>query len=330
MQISDYVRFQKIKKVRGKNIMSYKDSQYKRVEDLIRSSDIFNGDSGDGKFGGKNYRFVLNNNINNLYPSIRDGVLKYFEKNRIAWWKGKLTNHTLSSQVSCLNHLFPLRDDKKAVLSIVRGFQPDIIEVLSITSDRHKPAYIQFEAVSDVDYLNENSSTRGRNCTSIDALIFGQNKSGKKILVVIEWKYVEKYWNKDKGSGEKGKTRKKRYTDIINNSKQLKTEHHGAFYYEPFYQLMRQTIWAEQMIINSNEETVKADDYIHIHVIPKENKELLNKKHVSSGEGMEKTWRSLIKDQDKYRIITPKDLLEPINSDNRYRHLVNYLETRYW
>lgn len=310
--------------------MGYKNLQYSRVKDLIKNSNVFNGDSGGGKFGNRNYDFVLSDYNNNLYGPVKEDILDYFEKNKISWWKGKLTNHTLSSQVSCLNHLFPIRKNKGAVLAMINNLYTDIIDVLLIPTDQHKPGYIQFEAISDFDNLNENYSTRGRNCTSIDALIYGKHKDGRKILFVIEWKYVEMYGNEDKATGDRGKKRKQRYTNIINDSQQLKIENHKAFYYEPFYQLMRQTIWVEQMIAHNNVETIKADDFFHIHVIPKENKELLNKKYVCSGKRMEETWRSLIKDQKKYLIITPEDLFEPINSYVDYGPLLDYLETRYW
>lgn len=306
--------------------MGFKESEYKRVEDLIKNSNVFYGDKGNGIYRKKNYPFILENNLNNLYEPIRNDVLDYFKQNNIAWWGGKLTNHPLSSQVACLNHLFPIRNDKDAVLSIVKQVLPEIVDVLPITTDKHLPAYIQFESVSDVDHLNEENTTRGANCTSLDALILGKHKDGRNILFPIEWKYVEAYGNKDKGAND---TRRSRYDELINNSKQLiPTNNNKVYYYEPFYQLMRQTLWAEQMVLNKNEETIKADDYIHLHIIPKENKNLLNKKYDVSGKGMEDTWRDCIKDQSKYKIIEPKQLISKIDSI-KYKNLINYLHHRY-
>lgn len=46
---------------------------------------------------------------------------------------------------------------------------------------------------------------------------------------------------------------------------------------------MRQTLWVEQMIKNKNKETLKADNFIHLHVIPKKNTTLLNKIYKCSG-----------------------------------------------
>lgn len=307
--------------------MGFKVSEYKRVENLLKNSKVFYGDKGNGVYSKKNYPFILENNLNNLYEPIRKDVFDYFKNNDIAWWRGKLTNHTLSSQVSCLNHLFPIRNDKDAVLSIVQQVIPEIVDVLPITTDNHLPAYIQFESVSDVDHLNEVNTTRGANCTSLDALILSKHKDGRNILFPIEWKYVEAYGNEDKGDND---TRRIRYDNLINHSKQLiPTINNKVYYYEPFYQLMRQTLWAEQIVLNKEVETIKADDYIHLHIIPKNNKNLLNKEYVTSGKGMEDTWRDCIKDQSKYQIIEPKQLLSNIDLI-KYSKLIEYLNERYW
>lgn len=309
--------------------MRFKNQQYDRVKNLIENKEIFNGDTGNGDFKGKSYPFILQDNHNNLYMDSRESICDYFNMNKIAWWGGKLTNHTLSSQVSCLNHLFPIREDKDTVLSLIKKICPEIVDVLLLTSDNCMPAYIQFEAVSDVNHLNELNSTRGSNCTSIDALIYGLHKDGHKTLFPIEWKYVEAYDNENKASVDKGPKRKERYNDLINQSTQLKVDFNDIYYYEPFYQLMRQTLWAEQMIEHKNTETIKADDYIHIHVIPTANYELLNKTYPCSGKKMEATWRDCLKIQSKYIIISPKDLLSPV-IENKYHDLFEYLEKRYW
>lgn len=313
--------------------MSFKKEQHDRVAGLIARSNIFNDDAGGGVFRGKSYPFVLNDSSNNLFPPVKSEVLTYFEKNKVAWWNGKMTGHTLSSQVACLNHLFPIREDRAAVLSIIKRFSSDIIDVFRIQTDIYKPAYIQFEAVSDKNHLNEIVSTRGMNCTSVDALLYGAHKDGRRVLFPIEWKYAEVYGDEKKSQGKRGMTRKERYTDLINKSVQLRTQNHDVFYFEPFYQLMRQTLWAEQMIRNNETETIEADDYMHIHVIPAGNRELLrtgnNRSYKCSGKGMESTWRSSIRDQNKYMIVSPKALLAPIDG-KRYRPLLNYLETRYW
>ena len=306
-------------------------SQRDKQQALI-GSPIFNGDKGHGYFRGKPYPFVLQDGRNNLYPPFEE-VQRYFDENKISWWAGdKPTGHVLSSQMACLNHLFPLMRDKEAVLKILNGVRNEFTEVLPIMCDK-EPQYIAFEVVSKEDHLNELYSTRGSNCTSVDAFILARHKSGKVWLIPIEWKYTEHYATEDKSEGEKGETRKSRYNELIKDSTQLITlPNFKVYYQEPFYQLMRQTLWAEQVKANKATEILKADDYFHIHVIPSANAGLLKTNprfpYKVSGKGMEETWRSCLTDQSKYQIVDPEVLLSPIKDD--YPDLIQYLQTRYW
>ena len=92
---------------------------------------------------------------------------------------------------------------------------------------------------------------------------------------------------------------------------------------------MRQTLWAEQMILNKSEESLKADNFFHVHVIPSNNYSLLEKKYKCSGKNMEETWRSHLIDQSKYQKITPERLLSGI-PESKYSELLGYLKERYW
>lgn len=80
--------------------------------------------------------------------------------------------------------------------------------------------------------------------------------------------------------------------------------------------------------MNQNMGRIKADNYLHVHVIPSDNDELLLKKYKVSGKGMEESWREMLIDQSKYVIIDPKKLMSPIAS--KYPDLYQYLGTRYW
>ena len=318
----------------------YKNSQYARQEDLINNSDIFNGDKGNGYFMGKARPFVLKDGMNNLYEPIRNDVIRYFKDNEISWWGGdKPSGHTLSSQIACLNHLFAIMNDHDAVLAMLNGVRDEFEEVLTVECDAN-PQYIGFEVVSKEDPLNEKASTRGSNCTSVDAFIHAKHRDGSIWLIPIEWKYTEHYANQDKsnedrqgeekGSNGKGQERVRRYSALTDASLQLKSldSYYGSIYYqEPFYQLMRQTLWAEN-VVRLKEENLKADNYMHLHVIPSANKDLLDKKYSVSGMGMEETWRSMLCNQSKYIIVDPQKLLEPIK--DKYPELVSYLEKRYW
>jgi len=324
----------------------YQEIQRAKAIELIEKSKLFDGCKAGGKFMGKERPFVLLDRSYNFHKSIRKEVEPYFKKNDISWWGGQRpTPHTLSSQIACLNHLYPIRNDKNEVLKIAQIICPEITDVLEIKTDKFQPAYIAFEAISEVDYLNETESgkpTRGSHCTSVDALIYAKHKNGKNYLLPIEWKYTEHYNNADKshedrkgepkGKNGKGQERLSRYSDLINNSKQLKKydDYKGSVYFfEPFYQLMRQSLWAEQMIAHRNSEKISAENFIHTHIIPRENNNLLGKKYSCSGNDMETTWRKHLKDQSKYKIISPDELLANIDT-KKYADLKNYLQKRYW
>lgn len=329
-----------------------------RQSSLIREGFFGADEHGYGDFKGKSYPFVLEqkNTFTNLYDPIRTQALSYFEDNKIDWWAGKKpTGHLLSSQIACVNHLMALRKDPVAVLSLINGVCNHFKEVLPLPCDSDE-SYIAFEAVSKVDHLNEDGPTRGSNCTSVDALIYAVDNNGEKWIIPIEWKYTESYddCNSADKSNEgitykketnpkkkpKGKIRLDRYSDLIRNSKQLRSvpkfvdradyDLQGSIYfYEPFYQLMRQTLWAEQMIEHKADEDIKADHYLHIHIIPSADSDLLDKKYrPAKNNNMEESWRACIIDQSKYVIFDPKDFLSPIQST--HPKLWEYLCTRYY
>ena len=297
--------------------------------------------------------FVLLNGTHNLFKGIREDSVKYFKDFNISWWGGpKPTGHLLSSQIACLNHLFLLRNDPQMILTILNNIRNEYVEVLllqcdmkTVKGEEYKAGYVAFEAVSDVDYLNEGTPQRGSNCTSLDAVILAKHKSGKKHLILIEWKYTESYATLDKsmedgkgkpkGGHEKGDERLRRYSDLITSSHFLKTmeEYRSSIYFqEPFYQLMRQTLWAEQMILHKSNESIKADDYLHLHVVPSENHDLLqhNYKRFNMSEGMESAWRNVLTENGtkRYCIVTPKNLISPIKE--KYGELYDYLAERYY
>lgn len=233
------------------------------------------------------------------------------------------------------------------VLKILNSVMDEFIDVLPIPCDK-EPTYISFEVTSKEDRLKEAKQknanlTRGLNYTSIDAFIYAKHKSGKLWLIPIEWKYTEYYNNQDKsiedrdggekGNKEKGEERVRRYSDLITKSWQLKSMDNyqsSIYFFEPFYQLMRQTLWAEQVLAHKDDEKLKADDYLHIHIIPKNNRDLFQKRrgYKLTGKGMEESWRECLNDQSKYVIVDPKDFLSPISETNA--SLYKYLNERYW
>ena len=314
-------------------VMTYKENQIQIQQVFFNHPNLLGG-----MFKGKTRPFALQKYSDNFVNTIScQDVVDYFKNNGISWWGGNNpTNHILSSQIACINHLFPLRDDPEAVLSIVKKIDSDIDGVEVLNNDKWKPEYISFEVVSDNDHLNETKNpTRGSQCTSIDAVILA-TKKGKRIMLIIEWKYVETYGNTDKSKDTDGKasgtTRLKKYSKLIYNSQQLclkKLDYSGSVYFhEPFYQLMRQTLWAEEMIKNRQQETIQADDFLHVLVVPKGNDKLRGSYKCSNCD-LESTWRRLVKDQAKFKLFSPDDLFVNL-SGSKWNDLKKELENRYW
>ena len=291
-------------------------------------------------------------------------VKDYFKENKIKWWnccldapEGQkpdglnITRHLLSSQVACINHLFFIKHDKEAVLAVINGISGMPVkfkDIMNIPCDKGTDNYIAFEVVASKDYLHEKDLKRGEFCTSVDAFVYALDENNERWLIPIEWKYTETYERDDKSIESdpnkkpcnelRGKTRLSRYCNtkgdnLIGNSKQLRSlpKYESSIYFqEPFYQLMRQTLWAECICNNKEEKLLPAEHFVHIHVCPKENRELLDKWYaeVTNMQSMEEAWREMLTDQSFYHLVDPKDLLQPIAK--KYPELYNYLQSRYW
>lgn len=322
----------------------YKDSERQRQQDLyyhqkhLGNSGIFGLAKNEGYWNFtdehgnvtktvSNCKFILKSedSICNLYPDIRDTSIKYFKQQDISWWRQEEdgyypSGHLTSSQNHCLNHLFALRTKKMAVKKITEnatGMTFD--EVLPSLIDNDSNSFISFEfAFHNIEWLQENDkgSRRGTMCTSIDAMFFAR-KGNKKWLIPIEWKYTERYDREDKTN----KKRLDRYAHLIETSERLIIPQegisHSVYFIEPNYELMRQTILCEQIIAHGF-----ADDFIHLNVIPKGNTELR--------KAVESEFIPMLKDSSKFKIIDPLELLAPLEGNNDYKDLLNYLNKRYW
>jgi len=299
--------------------MKYRGQERERA---IRIREPLFKDSGNGIFLGKEREFVLSKPVLNLWKDIREDALEYFKGNEISWWMGKdITGHLLSSQVACLNHLYHLRQRKDLSTAILKEIDSEIKEAIIVDD-----GFVEFEFIGERQYLKEKSWKRGANCTSIDAVMIGRNKAGKKIFFLIEWKYTEYYSSDDKYIPARAKV----YDDLIKDKNSpFKESNVRAYYYEPFFQLMRQTLLGWKFIENKDH---CCNDYYHIHVIPDENKELLNSitSPYLEGDSISEAWKNILKNPNRYKAITPKNLLEPCLNQMDRQPLFSYLEKRYW
>ena len=241
---------------------------------------------------------------------------------------------------------------RKAVKDVMQNFVGDRITIESMAKVRSKREvyncqYIAFEMVSDEDRMDEGTPTRGNYCTSIDALAIAKATDGKKYLLVIEWKLAEndsgnKAPNEKTSTKEKeierGEKRTDKYTPLINENESIKnidekpkSNLNSSIFHLPFYQLMRQTLWA-----SLNKKDFKADDYFHIHVVPSYNP-MRTKKYarVENTKGVEEAWKKHLTDcgKEKYIMVDPKQVVEVLeNSEEKdtFSGLINYLKERYY
>lgn len=285
----------------------------------------------------KNYPQILTHqdSLANLYAPIRQKALKYFEFNDIAWWRQDEdryfpSGHLLSSQNHCLNRLFALRADKDALLAIIQAQLPDICEILPSPIDEkfccmkkypYKiPSYISFEfSYENVMFLNERCNKRGANCTSVDAFVYAKDNDGKYVLIPIEWKYTETY-KKTKDKKIKQSIIEDRYFDKIDLAISHLEEWQDSYYWDPHYELARQSLLMEQIIKN---QPFGADYYHHMVVCPAENTKMW-KDALSFKASLTETGQKL------FHILDPQQLLAPLEGNTDYKDLLNYLKTRYW
>lgn len=208
-----------------------------------------------GKAGhlGRPFQLLPEHVLLNLAPALRADAQALFAAEPAIQWH-RYAGHGLSSQACCLNFLLPFAD-KPALLGrwvgAVLGIAPP--EMLVVEPGRAgRDWYVAFEWIGDRDYLGEGnargSRNRGANATAADAAVkFRAN--GETHLLLIEWKYTESYGTPL--TGDPTGKRLKRYKDIafapvgpVRADTGLEL---ADFFWEPFYQLLRQQMLAHRV-----------------------------------------------------------------------------------
>ena len=169
----------------------------------------------------------------NLYPALRSpqGIQKFFMERNIHWWsstrsgdnteKNFPTRNMASSQIACINFLFPLAEMPPALLAMLSTIDNDIckIEMMEYTarsSNQPVVSTVEFEWIGLKTPLEEGAPyTRGENATSVDAMVIATTNTGKRRAYLFEWKYVEEYpMDEYKGDGPSGQKRIRRYLNL--------------------------------------------------------------------------------------------------------------------
>jgi hypothetical protein len=289
-----------------------------------------------GQTGYRGERFRLNPEQKslNLAPEIRDTAIRYFKEKGISWHTH--SNHALSSQVCCLNFLMPLAR-RPTMLSQVIG------KAVSIPGPEMLPCeigpegrqwFIGFEWIGCADYLNEGTEdrrrTRGANCTSADAVVRFRGDGSDQTLL-IEWKYTESYGPPIDPRGNA--TRSARYNNLafapdgpIRNDLGLAL---ADFFYEPFYQLLRQQMLAFQM--RKAKEGGSTQVRV-LHIAPAANIALRKVTSPSLrrfGDDAFAVFRSLLVHQQDFIGRSTETLFGPLVSNFRGNDWADYLARRY-
>lgn len=299
------------------------------------------------------YLLGIGHEWENLYPALRSSLARdHFADRRIKWWKAPAsgditdvdgpTRNLASSQLACVNFLLPLADHLSALACLLQHMEEDVksVEVVSHTPPGSKASLqsrVEFEWTG-ARSLEGTAGTRGANCTSADALLVARTTNGKRRVYLFEWKYVEEYRVGDfKGAGEKGETRRRRYTDLYlaGDSPFAGSVPIDELLYEPYYQLMRLGLLGAKMC---RERELGVDEARVVIVVPREN--VVYRRRVTSPElekrygdqaAIERIGPLLFKNPGALRVTSQVELLGALRSADLHGldDWFGYQKTRY-
>ncbi|MBN9023892.1 MAG: hypothetical protein J0H08_17760 [Rhizobiales bacterium] len=269
-------------------------------------------------YGGAAYRLPPESRHLNLAPAIRDAAERLFSAEPSIQWH-QHANHGLSSQVCCVNFLMPFADKPEVLRRWLEHVTGDhVVEMLPVETNRAgQPWYVTFEWIGDTDHLHEGREgalrKRGANATAADAAVAYRDAEGRRNLVLVEWKYTERYGQPR--SPERNPTRRQRYEEIFRFL-------HGPiradadvtlddFFYEPFYQMLRQ-----QMLAWHTEAKDPGIDRVRVlHLAPAGNRAL----HAVTSPGLRKfgvdafeVFRSLLQVPDDFVSMSIEAAFAPL------------------
>lgn len=216
----------------------------------------------------------------NLYPPAADSIQQYFKHHQITWHKER--GHLCSSQVACLNFLFPLGTQPDALADLLRATRapgmPTITGVLEIEPGSESP-YVAFEYIGpdDVPLIGEQrpgrKRTRGANCTSADAAVLVETEGGHRELLLIEWKLTESYGRSPLRYSKSKTDRCAIYEGARSKYGVLRSEtpEFEAYFFDPTYQLLRQQLLAAAL---ESHQVLGAERVRVLHISPEANREL--------------------------------------------------------
>ena len=251
----------------------------------------------------------------NLLPSIREAALSRFRRHQIIWhmevpkvWEGRPSPHILDSQIQCVNVL--LGQAEAQLLELVRQVVPDAAALAEVEDG----SPIAFEWIGIDDYLQEthgNPRERGRFCTSADALLVAVRADGGRTAIVVEWKFTEVY---DKPVAVRTKTTDRREVYRAryeaDGSPFVERPILDAYFHEPHYQLLRQSLLAAAMV---DAREFGIDRAVMLHLVPARHRQLRESVPPGLqefGSTIEQVWTRLLPTSKvRYRMVDNQPLL---------------------
>jgi hypothetical protein len=303
--------------------MSYQDREKRRLADLARER---------WRISGHVIPYELARGT--LHEDICETALAYFGRHEIKWWTSRWdkrtkemaplpTGHLNSSQVACINHLEPARTDivvaEQLLANVAAGLRPATVD----------DGFVDYEWIGYAGYLGERGPrVRGANITSLDAVMCGE-RGNSRILVTVEWKYLESYSTESVATSRRGTDRIATYRPLLEQPDcPIAVSDIACLFYEPYYQLMRQTLLAWQMV---KHKEFGATDWLHVHVVPEENAAL--RRNAASpqlvGDSMAQKWRSTLREPQRYLLMTPTELLAGVGESGHWSNWRRWLHERY-
>lgn len=226
------------------------------------------------------HAFILagDDRYHGLQPMIRDQTDRLFSTLGIQFHT--FVGHGRSSQACCLNFLMPFADKPEALSKwvghVLEITPPTMLEIEDPAAGAHRFVAFEYTGPDKKDFLDECNGRppgRGANATAADAAVAFVDASGKRTLLLIEWKYTEEYRKHQLSKDNKGK-RNERYADKLFDPQGPLRADTGLtfedFLHEPFYQLARQQMLAWQI----ERRSVRFDAVRNLHLSPSGNRAL--------------------------------------------------------
>lgn len=259
----------------------------------------------------------------NLYEEIRLSALGYFAAHDIKWHHGqnsKCSNHLCDSMVSCVNFLFPFTDKPDALAGLLRPLFPSLKQILPM---ERSGLGVAFEWIGLENYLGElvrgnRDRTRGALFTSADAAVRFEDDTGRTQIALIEWKYTESYGRSSKAHGRSGERRQAIYRPHFEAPDSpvdlARVPDYLDFFFEPFYQMMRQQFLAHEM---ERAHELEAQAVTVVHVAPKQNRDLegiTSPGLESLGNTATGVWKALLRKPERFITVHTEDLLAAVDT----------------